>query len=202
MRKSNWKWLFSILILMICNATFASPLLLKSPDGNYEFSLQHCDDGTGKHCLVRKGELIWSEAGGNQAGLVAGWSAGSDLLIFVEQDRMSLKLLSIKGENVTATKLDVQPLCKVGAAEVPYDWNAVGQGSIPHDLVKELKPLGKNTFGGVYLRAHYGIRVAVPFKLKIAVTSIGSVEAKYLIGKPRRLKKWSDEVPAYSELAK
>jgi hypothetical protein len=125
---------------------------LDSPDHRLRLELhQEAHDHT--LYLYRHGQLIWHWPAGVWDRLVAAWSSDSSELLFVSaEDRFTLNYLPMK--TLFCSPIDETPLLKWGEKVVPYNWNATGQGSIPHDNIFNLDPGAQpRSFRLIYYRS-------------------------------------------------
>jgi hypothetical protein len=189
-------------LVIVCAASASDmPAQVTSPNRQYEFAMKNRADGTAGYVLSSEGKQIWEKAGSARDIVVAAWSPDSKQLLFVEEDRLSLRLVTVTGGRVSSFPVDVKPLIRAGEGLLPYDWRAKGQGSIPHDLIVEIVPLEETTFGGVYLRAKFPEQVAMVFKVVLPKVGDRSARAAFVIGRFVRLRDWSAPIPSYDALS-
>ncbi len=142
---------------------------------------QSSGGGTGCH-VIRQ-----SPTHQNTDGLSIGRSRfGSANVIFVEGDRFTVKYLRIDGTKAQEYSINQSALTKVGQVLVFYNWNATAQGSIPHDLIRDIACIGSNKFEGTYIRTRYPRVATVKFYLRLTVrppniSSVFSIENEYIL---------------------
>lgn len=183
-------------------AKTSSQLLIESPNKKYTFILESgnkenrstADNSGNTFILTDTTKIIWQSQAGTIDSLVASWSPNSDYILYVDENRVSIKFISNIDSKITVHKIDITSLLQKGKAVIDYNWNIPNQGSIPHDLITDIKNVDSNNFYGIYVRAKFPKRVVILFKLKLFFDENKFIKSKIII-KKSLIHKWNEDIP-------
>jgi hypothetical protein len=159
--------LFLCVLLTGASSFAGNTLTCTSPDREYVLELQNAG-AKSRLLLLKEGHVLWRQPSGDFDQLSAAWAPDSREVLFVGNDRFSLNYLQIKRDAIRSASIDEKAFEKEGEDLIPYNWNAPNQGSIPHDLIMNIRALKeKGQFSGVLVRAKWPHKYEVKFIMTI-----------------------------------
>lgn len=183
----------------ICTSPANERLITQeSPNKEFVFGLTNKSTKS-EFFLSFKNNWIWSDSGELLEKLIAAWSEDSSYVLFVGEDRMSLKELYINGyTSATCVSINESNLLDYGASLIKYNSSIPNQGSIPHDLIVYIKRIKKNEYLGLYKRAKYPDVAIVKFKLYVEPDKDTSSSRYRFDIQGHLFQKWGEALPDIS----